>query len=178
MKWFHHDTDMHQNRKIRKLIRVHGATGYAFWCLLLEKLYATEGDFQVKADELWFEDFAEDLKLGDYRTPIRILDTLAELKLINSQLWADHIICVPEVKKEKETLKNRLLAYSEYRKHQEFVFKRDGFKCVYCGTDKDLTLDHQIPQSRGGGHEPENLVTCCATCNSSKGARTPEEWRG
>lgn len=66
----------------------------------------------------------------------------------------------------------------EYRKHQEFVFKRDGFKCVYCGTDKDLTLDHQIPQSRGGGHEPENLVTCCATCNSSKGARTPEEWRG
>lgn len=93
MKWFKHDSDMHRNRKIKKLIRTHGATGYAFWCLLLEKLYESEGSlFQIEADELWFEDVAEDLKLGDYRTPIRILDTLAALGMISTQLWGDHII--------------------------------------------------------------------------------------
>lgn len=92
MKWFRHDTDMHRNRKIRKLIRVHGATGYAFWCLLLEKLYEHEQGFQIQADDLWVEDIAEDLQLGDYRTPIRILDTLAELRLISKQLWEDHVI--------------------------------------------------------------------------------------
>jgi hypothetical protein len=97
MKWFHHDTDMHRNRKIRKLIRVHGATGYAFWCVLLEKLYEHEQGFQIEADELWFEDIAEDLKLADYRTPIRILDTLAELKLIDAQLWAEHFIFAPSI---------------------------------------------------------------------------------
>jgi 5-methylcytosine-specific restriction endonuclease McrA len=28
-----------------------------------------------------------------------------------------------------------------------------------------------IPRSRGGGHELENLLACCAKCNSLKGAK-------
>lgn len=103
MKWFHHDTDMHRNRKIRKLIRTHGATGYAFWCVLLEKLYEIENGFQIEADELWFEDIAEDLKLADYRTPIRILDTLSELELINKQLWQEHVISSPAIAKRGDS---------------------------------------------------------------------------
>lgn len=63
-----------------------------------------------------------------------------------------------------------------YRAYQEEVFARDGYACVYCGSPLNLTLDHIIPQSRGGSHEPVNLCTCCRSCNSSKGARTPEEW--
>jgi 5-methylcytosine-specific restriction endonuclease McrA len=182
MKWFKHDADMHQNRKIRKLIRTHGATGYAFWCVLLEKIYFAECDFQVSADELWFEDIAEDLKLGDYRTPIRILDTLSELGLISSQLWQDHVIAIPAVTerlrsmpKERHGMRRRSTVY---RKHREFVFARDGYECVYCGAKDKLTLDHVIPDSRGGSHTPENLATCCSTCNSSKHARTPQEWLG
>ena len=116
MKWFHHDTDMHRNRKIRKLIRVHGATGFAFWCLLLERLYAQENEFSIPADDLWFEDISEDLRLSDYRTPIRILDTLSELHLIDSQLWQEHVIYAPSiaergdqyiVKRVQETEKKR-----------------------------------------------------------------------
>lgn len=63
------------------------------------------------------------------------------------------------------------------RAHAGWIFQRDGNRCVYCGLSADLTLDHVIPKSRGGSHEPENLVTACRPCNSSKGARTPEEWR-
>ena len=37
--------------------------------------------------------------------------------------------------------------------------------------------DHVIPRSRGGSDNAENLVLSCNGCNSSKGARTPEEWR-
>lgn len=47
--------------------------------------------------------------------------------------------------------------------------------CSYCSS-KATTLDHVIPVSRGGKHEPENVVPACKSCNSSKGARTPEEW--
>lgn len=55
------------------------------------------------------------------------------------------------------------------------VFKRDGFECQYCGTHKDLTLDHIVPSSKGGLHTWTNLVTACKRCNARKGDFTPEE---
>jgi 5-methylcytosine-specific restriction endonuclease McrA len=55
------------------------------------------------------------------------------------------------------------------------VFKRDSYKCVYCGDARDLTLDHVLPRSRKGGTTWENLVTACKSCNSKKGDHTPEE---
>jgi uncharacterized protein YdaU (DUF1376 family) len=65
-----------------------------------------------------------------------------------------------------------------YRKYRDFVLERDDYTCVYCGSkDKPLQLDHVIPRSRGGLDDPSNLVACCKPCNTSKGSRTPEEWR-
>ncbi|MCU0357543.1 MAG: HNH endonuclease [Cyclobacteriaceae bacterium] len=55
------------------------------------------------------------------------------------------------------------------------IFKRDNFECQYCGTRKELTLDHIIPSSRGGQHTWINLVTACKSCNAKKGDYTPEE---
>ena len=51
------------------------------------------------------------------------------------------------------------------------VFKRDGYRCVLCGVDSDLTIDHIHPQSKGGTNSMLNLQTMCRSCNSSKGAR-------
>jgi 5-methylcytosine-specific restriction endonuclease McrA len=55
------------------------------------------------------------------------------------------------------------------------IFKRDNFECQYCGTKKDLTLDHVMPSSRGGPHSWLNLVTACKKCNARKGDYTPDE---
>ena len=55
------------------------------------------------------------------------------------------------------------------------IFKRDGYKCQYCGATKDLTLDHLIPKSKGGKSTWTNLVTACKHCNAKKGDYTPEE---
>ena len=55
------------------------------------------------------------------------------------------------------------------------VLRRDNFICQYCGTTKNLTLDHLLPRSRGGETTWLNLVTACSRCNSHKGDRTPEE---
>ena len=49
------------------------------------------------------------------------------------------------------------------------VFKRDGYTCQYCGTQKDLTLDHVIPRSKKGKSTWTNLVTACKRCNARKG---------
>ncbi|MCA4895168.1 MAG: HNH endonuclease [Cytophagales bacterium] len=54
------------------------------------------------------------------------------------------------------------------------IFKRDNNECQYCGTRRDLTLDHVIPSSKGGQHSWTNLVTACKKCNARKGDNTPE----
>lgn len=55
------------------------------------------------------------------------------------------------------------------------IFKRDRFSCQYCGSGKNLTLDHIMPRSRGGHSSWSNLVAACRRCNTIKGNRTPEE---
>ena len=42
-------------------------------------------------------------------------------------------------------------------------------KCAYCESEEDLTLDHVIPQSKGGLDITRNVVCCCKSCNQSKG---------
>jgi 5-methylcytosine-specific restriction endonuclease McrA len=56
---------------------------------------------------------------------------------------------------------------------RERIFRRDGFRCVYCGSllpAELLTLDHVQPRMRGGDHSEGNIVTACRTCNADKGA--------
>ena len=72
----------------------------------------------------------------------------------------------------------RLLNYVRYRSKgvkvsRKRVFRRDGHECGYCGSKKNLTLDHILPKSRGGLNTWENMVTCCSRCNSLKDNRTP-----
>jgi len=61
---------------------------------------------------------------------------------------------------------------------RENIYRRDNFECVYCGcsTQKLLTLDHVIPQSKGGKNTWDNLVTACKQCNSEKADLTLEEY--
>ena len=66
------------------------------------------------------------------------------------------------------------------------VLNRDNYTCVYCGTESDqateasrkaiLSIDHIIPETRGGSASVANLACCCRKCNNEKNDRTPEEW--
>lgn len=60
---------------------------------------------------------------------------------------------------------------------REFVFKRDGFTCQYCGSKGvRLECDHIHPVSKGGDDIIENLTTACVPCNRSKRDKTLAEW--
>lgn len=51
------------------------------------------------------------------------------------------------------------------------VFKRDCFRCQYCGNaapDVLLVIDHIVPVAGGGDSDILNLVTSCDSCNSGK----------
>jgi 5-methylcytosine-specific restriction endonuclease McrA len=60
------------------------------------------------------------------------------------------------------------------------LYKRDGMTCQYCGCkpgSEELTVDHVIPRSQGGGTTWDNCVLACVECNRKKANRTPEQAR-
>ena len=65
---------------------------------------------------------------------------------------------------------------NEYPAFTRFnLFLRDRFRCVYCGSHRELTFDHVVPRSQGGRTNWENVATACAPCNLKKGGRTPRQ---
>lgn len=55
------------------------------------------------------------------------------------------------------------------------LFRRDRGQCQYCGSTKQLTIDHVIPRSKGGKTSWTNLVTACSRCNVGKGDKSLEQ---
>ena len=60
------------------------------------------------------------------------------------------------------------------------IFERDSYICWMCEKTCDPslrvphpdtpTIDHLVPQSLRGTHDPDNLATACFRCNSTRGA--------
>lgn len=77
----------------------------------------------------------------------------------------------------------RLLFYDRLPKkdvtlNRRNIYARDNNRCQYCGKKyppNELSLDHVIPKSKGGGATWENLVCACVKCNVKKGHRPLEE---
>lgn len=51
-----------------------------------------------------------------------------------------------------------------------FVWRRDGGRCVKCGSRERLEFDHIIPVSAGGSSTERNVQLLCEFCNRSKGS--------
>ena len=49
-------------------------------------------------------------------------------------------------------------------------------QCAYCESKENLTIDHIIPQSKGGLDFTKNVVCCCRDCNHSKGHQPWKDW--
>ncbi|MFQ5709425.1 MAG: HNH endonuclease [bacterium] len=99
---------------------------------------------------------SEEVTRDVMRSPSTVLPVPAVIRLV-------HYVSIPYRKK----------VYS--KKH---IYLRDNYTCQYCGKiapANDLTLDHILPQSRGGKSVWANLVTSCKRCNTRKGNQTPKE---
>lgn len=88
-------------------------------------------------------------------------------------------LCNPDLKIKKPSV----IRVFKYIKHynnvalnRQNIFKRDNNTCVYCGSKHQLTIDHVIPQSKGGKDSWDNLVTACRPCNAEKADLTLEEY--
>ena len=65
---------------------------------------------------------------------------------------------------------------------RRILINRAGGRCEYCGEPTNLiegdphqaTVDHFVPQSRGGTDELCNLRLACLSCNLSKGNKVDQ----
>lgn len=65
-------------------------------------------------------------------------------------------------------------------KEWEAIKKKHGYQCVSCHRQepfsdlscKTLTMDHIIPITKGGKHEPNNIQPMCIACNLKKSNKT------
>ena len=53
----------------------------------------------------------------------------------------------------------------------EDIWEREGERCVWCGArpwERDRTVEHLLPRSRGGSSAPANLLPACRPCNRAR----------
>lgn len=79
-----------------------------------------------------------------------------------------------------EELKNKFIRYGgsfyvtiKWLNIRQLVLKRDGYRCLACGSAGNLSVDHIVPIShcKGGYLKMQNLQTLCLPCNKNKGTK-------
>lgn len=61
----------------------------------------------------------------------------------------------------------------DWDRRREVVYRRDKYQCQNCGRrgssrgNAELHAHHIVPKSKGGSHNPSNLVTLCQQCHSA-----------
>ena len=73
------------------------------------------------------------------------------------------------VMKKFKQLQNGEIFWNEIREYVKEREKKD--ECIFCGSKKDLSIDHLLPRVYKGPNDEKNVVWVCKKCNSSKGAR-------
>ena len=66
----------------------------------------------------------------------------------------------------------------DYRTHKHLLFGKQEGRCAGCRVAfpfRNFTIDHVMPQSKGGSDHFDNLQLLCGACNSMKGAGTQAE---
>lgn len=166
--YFPHDASMRDDSRVKALRKKFGQLeGYALYCMLIEYL-SHKNYFTVKLTDVEYEVIAGDFGVDVERLKEFINYSSGVMDLF--QLIDGNLSC--------RTLNNRMEFLITKRKRdntrQKFkdkIFERDGFRCLKCGSEHNLVLDHIIPVTKGGPDEIDNLQTLCKDCNSAKGVQ-------
>ncbi len=188
MKWFQHDTDAHRDLKLKRLSKEYGLEGLGLYWVIVEMIAEELSSKKLNCELEWTIDvIADEFKMSKDRVEAilgfccgqQLFDRNQEgnircLKLLDR---LDNTLSKnPEIaliKKQSEQFKKKRVAINQTKVIE--VSARCGGKCMICGTKENLTIDHIIPQSKGGKDSVDNLQILCFSCNSRKHDKMPEE---
>lgn len=139
-----------------------------------------------RAFSLLVRDLAEVIRVDDGSFAGHSFESWTDIAGARDRFDADHYDWVRTVHFDVPVPKIiRLYGYDrlpaqDVKLNRRNIFARDRNLCQYCGRHfptSELSLDHVLPRSQGGGSSWQNLVCACVQCNSRKGGRTPEQAR-
>lgn len=162
-----------------------GAAALDSKVLVLNKLYlAVRVVSARRAFTMLWNDLAEIVQVENGHYNSYTFETWAELAEYQRKFEAEKHDWVRTVRMQIAVPRViRLLGYDrlpaqQVKLNRRNLFARDRNQCQYCGRHFptcDLSIDHVLPRSAGGGDSWENLVCSCIRCNARKGGRTPEQ---
>jgi|GEM_PF-2090142 len=192
LPWFRLYSEVLSDRKINrvcKLSRQPKATVLGVWVTLLALANDSphRGELFVTDDmPVTLEEIADETGLDD-SVFTAIFDALCEIGVVECGR-DDDIISIPNWDKRQfksDASTKRVKRYRERRVALGLsssatydtvkVLARDDRRCVYCGSQENLCVDHIVPIALGGDDNELNLVCACKKCNSGKAGRTPEQ---
>jgi 5-methylcytosine-specific restriction endonuclease McrA len=77
------------------------------------------------------------------------------------------VVATASHRKPSEALK--ALVESVYARNRNLAMERDGWRCVRCGSFRNLQAHHKVHRGLGGANRldvPENLETICNACHA------------
>ena len=98
-------------------------------------------------------------------------------KLVNSRLQKDMGLFFDIHHRTDIPRRTDQGALPNYKTHRHTLYGRQEGICGGCKVMfpfRNMTVDHIVPQSKGGTDHLDNLQLLCAACNSMKGARSQE----
>lgn len=96
---------------------------------------------------------------------------LVRMRLEKEVGFFGEVIAREDIPKRSEQLPN-------YRTHKHTLYGKQEGLCNGCQTQfpfRNMTIDHIVPQSKGGTDHEDNLQLLCGACNSTKGNSTQAE---
>ena len=100
-------------------------------------------------------------------------------KLVNSRLEKDMGLFFDIHHRTDIPRRTDLGALPSYRTHKHMLYGKQEGICGGCQVMfpfRNMTVDHIVAQSKGGSDHMDNLQLLCGACNSTKGARSQEEF--
>ena len=98
-------------------------------------------------------------------------------KLVNSRLRDDMGLFFDIHHRSDIPRRTDLGDLPNYRTHKHTLYGKQEGLCVGCRVMfpfRNMTVDHVVPQSRGGSDHIDNLQLLCGACNSMKGSGSQE----
>jgi len=130
-----------------------------------------ESEMKLKRRYLQYRLKVDSTKALGFEVTFSQLRTSCIIYLFNQGYTPEYVTKILGYTRQDEVRHQRRLNGYVRPKLRFKVLERDGCKCVYCGAERYLEIDHIIPLSKGGKTNLNNLQTLCMKCNKGKGIK-------
>ncbi len=99
-------------------------------------------------------------------------------RLVETRMRREGALLFKAMRRDDIPQRTDVASLPNYRTHKHTLYGKQEGNCTGCRTHfpfRNLTIDHVVPQAKGGTNHSDNLQLLCGACNSMKGTGTQEE---